>query len=244
MSQHLTQVGLAQDQPNLRIPAAEVERVVSEQLQQALGDEALMLQWLDLGGASLEQARAALKQATRTATQMQTGTDQQRIAVLQAMLERVSVSPTSIELCIASSGLRALLGMPPAAQPSQASHTINVSVRLKRRGGASRLVIGDDRVPSPTSAPDPVLLNAVAKAFAWQQQLLTDPDATPASIADTEGVTMSYVARVLHLAALAPDMVEAIMKGRQPVELTLDGLMSRLPLPLGWAGQRLALGSA
>jgi len=89
-----------------------------------------------------------------------------------------------------------------------------------------------------------VLLKAVAKAFARQQQLLTDPDATPASIADAEGVTMPYVARVLHLVARAPDIIDAIIEGRQPVELTLDGLMTRLPLPLRGSGQRVALGSA
>ena len=55
-------------------------------------------------------------------------------------------------------------------------------------------------------------------------------------------VTSSYAARVLHLAFLAPDIIEAIIDGRQPPELTADRLFRALPLPLDWAGQCLALG--
>jgi hypothetical protein len=46
------------------------------------------------------------------------------------------------------------------------------------------------------------------------------------------------------LAFLAPDITEAILEGTQPIELSLDRLLSAMPLPLDWDAQRAALGFA
>lgn len=42
------------------------------------------------------------------------------------------------------------------------------------------------------------------------------------------------------LTLLAPDIVEAILDGRQPAALQMDALLK--PMPLDWAAQRAALG--
>ena len=47
----------------------------------------------------------------------------------------------------------------------------------------------------------------------------------------------TYVSRVLRLTLLAPDVVEAILDGRQPADLQLDDLLEGVPL--GWEVQRL-----
>ena len=52
----------------------------------------------------------------------------------------------------------------------------------------------------------------------------------------------SYFTRVLRLAYLAPDIVEAIVFGRQPRDLSANRLVRRLDLPTDWAGQREYLG--
>ena len=51
-----------------------------------------------------------------------------------------------------------------------------------------------------------------------------------------KGVAPSYVSRVLRLTLLAPEIVEAILDGRQPAELQLDDLLEGFPLE--WAEQR------
>jgi len=48
--------------------------------------------------------------------------------------------------------------------------------------------------------------------------------ATIPEIANAEKINESYVGRVLRLTLLAPDIVEAILGGRQPAEVTLAGL--------------------
>ncbi len=50
------------------------------------------------------------------------------------------------------------------------------------------------------------------------------------------------VSRTLPLGLLAPDIVEAILAGRQPVELTAKRLKRIRDLPVSWAEQRRALG--
>ena len=72
------------------------------------------------------------------------------------------------------------------------------------------------------------MVKAIARAFRWREMLENGTHATIAEIAAAEKINESYVARVLRLTLLAPDIVEAILGGRQPAEMTLAGLMRRL----------------
>lgn len=56
-------------------------------------------------------------------------------------------------------------------------------------------------------------------------------------VADAEGVVPSYATRLLRLTFLAPDIVTAIVGGRQPIELTASRLMNDTRLPLEWQAQ-------
>jgi hypothetical protein len=58
-------------------------------------------------------------------------------------------------------------------------------------------------------------------------------------IAEAEGITRSFVNRLLRLTLLAPDIVEAILDGRQPKGMQLEELISAMPS--GWEAQREAL---
>jgi hypothetical protein len=57
-------------------------------------------------------------------------------------------------------------------------------------------------------------------------------------IGDTEKISKSYVSRILRLALLAPDIVEAILASKTDQALVLEKLERRLPA--GWEEQRLA----
>ena len=59
--------------------------------------------------------------------------------------------------------------------------------------------------------------------------------ATLEDLARAKGVAPTYVSRVLRLTLLAPEIVEAILDGRQPAELQLDDLLEGFPLE--WKGQ-------
>jgi hypothetical protein len=61
------------------------------------------------------------------------------------------------------------------------------------------------------------------------------------ALVERHGVDQGDVSRLLPLAFLAPDIVEAILEGRQPIELTAARL-KRMRLPLSWTEQRRPLG--
>lgn len=80
------------------------------------------------------------------------------------------------------------------------------------------------------------MVKAVARAFVWREMLENGTHATIAEIAAAEKINESYVGRVLRLTLLAPDIVEAILGGRQPAELRLERLLRQFSI--GWREQR------
>ena len=73
------------------------------------------------------------------------------------------------------------------------------------------------------------------RAFRWRKLLETGVYGTIEELAAAEKINSSYVSRILRLTLLAPDIVETILEGRQPVEMTLAALMR--PLPRLWQEQ-------
>jgi hypothetical protein len=79
-------------------------------------------------------------------------------------------------------------------------------------------------------------LDELARAFRWKRLLDSGEFATIAELAEREGIAPSYMTRVLRLTLLAPDIVEAIVDGRQVPEVTLAQLLQ--PLPDLWVAHR------
>jgi hypothetical protein len=130
------------------------------------------------------------------------------------------------------------------------SVTVMVPMKLRRRS-QRKAIIGPDGVPvqmalnaPPTAitAGDPGLVKALARAFRWRRLLEDGRYASLDELAKAEKVDRSHMSRLLRLTLLAPDIVEAILDGRHPEELTLAGL--REAVPVQWQEQRLRLGPA
>ena len=117
--------------------------------------------------------------------------------------------------------------------------TVRVPISIRMRGGR-RLVLAPDGT-NVTMGPvcrhiDNAMVKAIARAFRWREMLENGEYPTIREIAMAEKINESYVGRVLRLTLLAPDIVEAILAGRQPAELQLDLLLRRFPV--GWRQQR------
>ena len=114
--------------------------------------------------------------------------------------------------------------------------TIHVPFRIVKRGGRKEMQL-------PGSGPQPhrndnTLVKALARAYRWKRMLESGEFATIAELAAREGITVSYLTRLLRMTLLAPDLVVAILDGRQGLEVTLARLME--PFPAEWADQTLA----
>jgi hypothetical protein len=80
---------------------------------------------------------------------------------------------------------------------------------------------------------DTTLVKALARAFRWRKLLETGTYGTIQDLAAAEKINRSYVRGLLRMTLLAPDIVEAILDGRQPHEMTLFVLMRPLPHGMG-----------
>jgi hypothetical protein len=119
------------------------------------------------------------------------------------------------------------------AKPTPDTVTLNVPFRIVKRGGRKEMQL-------PAGAPqqrktDNTLVKALARAFRWKRMLETGEFATIAELAEREGIASSYMTRVLRLTLLAPEIVEAMLDGRQGPEVTLARVLE--PCPLEWEAQ-------
>ena len=114
--------------------------------------------------------------------------------------------------------------------------TLHVPFHIVKRGGRKEMHL-PDRV-RPDRKADNTLVKALARAFRWKLMLESGEFATIAELADREGIAPSYMTRVLRLTLLAPDIVEAILDGKQGPEVTLAQCLE--PLPPSWSEQTSA----
>src|SRR5688500_703666 len=123
--------------------------------------------------------------------------------------------------------------------PSDRPLTISIEARALRCGKQVRLVVGE--IHSVTRSPDPALIKLVTDAHRWFEDLRSGRAASTAAIAERDRQQVSHVSRTLRLAFLAPDILEMILLGRQPITFTPERLRARRPLPLDWNEQRAIL---
>ena len=120
------------------------------------------------------------------------------------------------------------------------SFSLLIEASLKRRGGEMRLVVSAPSTPDTVRQPIPSLVQAVVRGHDWFEQIVQGEVTGGRAIGKLENLDQRYVSRILPCAFLAPDIVEAILDGRQPEDLTLDKLVARIPLD--WEEQRNQLG--
>src|SRR3982074_1622825 len=118
--------------------------------------------------------------------------------------------------------------------------TVSIPVTFLQRSGRKQILTPRGAAPwSPAARVDTALVKAVVRAHRWRQMLEDGQYASSAELAKAEKVNDSYLSRILRLTLIAPDIIEAILNGRQPSTLQLDELIR--PLPAVWAQQRARL---
>lgn len=119
------------------------------------------------------------------------------------------------------------------------SITVHVPLTFTKRGGRKQIVLPDG-APSwapPRARVDNTMVKAIARGFRWRKLLETGVRTTVEDIAAAEKINASYVSRILRLTLLAPNIIEAMLDGRQGPEVTLAALMK--PFPVEWERQRV-----
>src|SRR4051794_34127003 len=121
---------------------------------------------------------------------------------------------------------------------------VRIPMRLGKQRGRKRIFAPDGSELTPPTKPQPdcVLVKALARAWRWQKLLDKGVHGSVTEIAEAEKISKSYVSRILRLALLAPDLVEAILGGWADQRVMLERL--ERPLPASWRHQRTLLDEA
>jgi len=119
--------------------------------------------------------------------------------------------------------------------------TVTVPIHVVRRG-RTHILCAVDSAPMLFEQPEVKnsLLKALVTAFRWSAWLESGEVSCMKDIADKERIGTTYVTRLIKLTLLAPDIVEAILNGKQPK--TLDLIDMTTFMPLEWGEQRRKFG--
>jgi hypothetical protein len=112
--------------------------------------------------------------------------------------------------------------------------TVRVPLAVRKRGGRKLAIAPTEAAATVQFQPrvDVTLVKALARAFRWRRMLEAGRYGDIKELAAAEKINPSYVSRVLRLTLLAPNLVEAVLDGRQPEGMTLPTLME--PFPAEW----------
>ena len=224
-----------------RLPAKEIERLVLKQVSDVLRDQRRLQELLHPTDQTPVSLTRLLAQAQALARDLDDGDIAERRAILQTILKRVDLSASAMTITLDPAKLAARLGIDHKLLPSDQidQPTLAIPVKLRRRGVEAKLILtGPDK---PHDERDLHLCRLVAQARFWLDQLASGEATSLRDISRRHQVHSSEVSRILPLAFLAPDIVEAIIVGRQPVELTARTLKRIGTLPPDWAAQRTYL---
>ena len=226
-----------------RLPAKEPEGAVLQIVRDLLKDEVRLLEALNITDAAPNQLRKSIAQAGSVADELEDAPFERRRQLLSALLHSATICPNSLCVRIKRASLAAMLSAPgdKSVEGSEELFECIVSMQLKRRGAEAKLAIqaAHDK-PLP---PDVKLLSLLADAHRWVDDLAQGRATSVQDLARQDNRDPSEVSRALPLAFLAPDIIKAILEGRQPLDLTPHQL-KRVALPLRWDDQRRRLGFA
>ena len=116
--------------------------------------------------------------------------------------------------------------------------TIHIPTQFKRRGGR-KLILAPDGIASPVSPKptvDDTMLKLLIKAHCWRRRIESGRSRSITDLAAQEKVTIAYAGKLLNLTCLAPDIIAAILDGRQPRGLSVNVMLKEVAA--GWDRQR------
>ena len=224
-----------------RLPARELEGVATRAVGDFLRDEIRIVEALKLTDMGPDRLRTVLDRSAAAARDMEDERREHQVRLLRRLLHRVTLHPGSVHISLTRSGLARLIleNNSDSAGHQEGLIDLTVPVTLKRRGVEAKLIMS---AKGEVVAPDESLIALLSKAHRWRDLLAAGEVSSARQIARDDGVSPSEVSRIIRLAFLAPDIVKAVLDGRQPIELTPRRLMRIGELPLEWRNQRRLLG--
>ena len=231
-----------QAQKGMRVPAGDIEALVLDRLR------AFFSSRTDIGDALTPldiEARAfdaALRNAFTLSKRWLAAPPVEMKSLVLDIVERVTIAANRIDIWLNRAKIAAALEVGGGSQrPDIDPITLSIEAKLRRAGKGKRLVIANGAGAEVNAG----LVELIKDAFTIRIQLLSGSDDSIEAMSGRLGMNKCRLTSLIRLSYLAPDIVRALLEGRQPIELTPTQLL-RLSkdLPHDWSEQRHVLGFA
>jgi hypothetical protein len=237
---HLNHSGNGLQTKGWRLPAHQIERLVSKQLATFLRDRRAVTDAIRFNRKSPDLVSAVLARASQLADRCEAGSFASQLEIIAALVQRITVGQDHLTIEIKRDGLANCLLNQETASTSERKDRrpimIKAPVRFRRRGVEAKLIVLGQQ--QSASEPDANLVKALRRGHEWFGRLVRGQGICIGDIAHAEQLDRSYVTRLICLVFLAPRITKAILEGRHPTELTAKRLVRvSLNLPLPWRDQ-------
>lgn len=224
ISQSLKKLPKSESSSGWRLPGPVIEKTIRDIISALLSNREVLVDALTSTKVPSHHIPDILARAQKVS--------EENGAALSACIARVNLQAEGIDMQLSLASI-----MPDSTDVRVRHH---VPMHMKRRGNEMRLVVEGGLISN--TAVDATLVKGIACANLWAEELLSGAAKSMTDLAARHGVSDSYVKKIMPLAFLAPDIVEAIIAGKQPAHLTNHMLIRQIDMPLDWEAQRVALG--
>jgi hypothetical protein len=210
-----------------------VEQLVLTELARFFRSAETIAAELDSADQDLGATRALLEAGERFAKRLTIEPTPILRELLVGITLRVTICQESIEIHLPKhSACARLFNQTSALRPEfhEEPIVLRAPIKLKRCGGEMRLLIPGAAVTAQQRQPVPSLIKAISRATDWVRKMESGECKHQLALAKATGLEPRYINSILRVAFLAPEIVEAIIDGRQAPDLTLGSLIGVLPM--------------
>jgi len=229
----------------IRVAANIVEQAITDEIKRLLRSGCELLDRIGNTGLSAPEQERLITRSKSLADKWDKQKLHAQVQLLKKTLHKAVISRNSIEVFYRRSGLTQILlpgtpGPDPIDDAAIDFYQVSVPVKLKRCGIETRLIVEGETPSVAHKRTVQAVQDSLRKALQWNQALISGKANSMAELARSEDVTQRYIAHIIKLAYLAPDIMDAIIKGNVPAQLSLGQL--KKDIPLDWDEQRRLFG--
>lgn len=227
--------GERNDRSMERLPGPALEAAVTERILKFLQSPAEVLDAVKRLEASDINCDRILKNARQRASGWPSLTQAEKADLIRALLHRVVVHESSIELQLDIDSIVRLLLEKPISEGVHNGHAqticLDVPFRHIPQGKALKLVIGNGG--SDSSASKEAIARAIARARSWYELIIAGKATGLSDLARQHGLTHRYVKNIFPLAFLSPRSIELLLSCRDSQPRTLKSVKGKVPICWG-----------
>ncbi len=250
VSQAVIQYQPGRERQHERIPAQEIESLVSGRIRTFLSSSREVLDLIQSSENSIKTSAPLISSAKKLSERWESLSGSEKRAFFQHSLSRITVSENAVIIGVQRLGLhfalvaphRSVGGRKELAGPTSSNGSqqevaeLRVPARLTRRGMEIRMIVSGEQSDSIDCTASTALVKAIVRGRSWYDALAPGKAPSLQSLARSTGLNERYVSRLMRCAFFAPDIVANLLDGARLTEPSLGRVLKKMPI--AWDMQR------